>query len=453
MSKLYAESEAPSETFKKKCYQCLKGPNLIRTLVVLLCSCVVVQQITACVRKLINIPITTHTHFDFNETIMYPSLTFCREPPYKYDKMEEYGLYSHPRFTSVWRDFNFTHVTLDYLWEEITYSSDEFFVQYGFDGLVENVEVDSSLGFVMGRCYTLTPRVLSYKASQSAGYSLTLRHNALDIANSITTTPPGYHVYVHYSKEPFTEVEVYNGGLVDYLYVNTGETIDVKLSVDQYQKISRDHDPCVNWENYSTNECTTKHVSYLVGEAVGCSGPWMLSDLPRCDNYNDMRSLITEYINMYEDHNYTSCPRICRSYLYNAFVTFRRSDYTWDSMKKVWALNSGVATLETHLYIHFNTMMVSVYEERYNYDWNLFLSDLGGSIGFLLGLSVVGLMSMFGKLWGITVQPFIKPKDAPSSPGSAATADVKTVSKDLAMDLDYLKKCQEWHIKNDCNKK
>lgn len=25
-------------------------------------------------------------------------------------------------------------------------------------------------------------------------------------------------------------------------------------------------------------------------------------------------------------------------------------------------------------------MMVSVYEERYNYDWNVFLSDLGGSV-------------------------------------------------------------------------
>ncbi|KAI8436485.1 hypothetical protein MSG28_010044 [Choristoneura fumiferana] len=43
-------------------------------------------------------------------------------------------------------------------------------------------------------------------------------------------------------------------------------------------------------------ECTTNYVSTLVGEAAGCSGPWMTSDLPRCDNYNDMRNLITTYI-------------------------------------------------------------------------------------------------------------------------------------------------------------
>ncbi|KAI8436492.1 hypothetical protein MSG28_010047, partial [Choristoneura fumiferana] len=268
-------------------------------------------KITACVQKLIFIPITTYTHFDFNETLMYPSLTFCRQPPYKFDKMEEYGLYSHPRFTSVWRNFNFSRTTLD---------------------------------------------------------ELCCCHIAAWFC-------PGQMPHIDTK-----EVAVYNGGLIDYLYVNTGETIDVKLTVDQYEKISRDEDPCVSWENYSANECTTNYVSTLVGEAAGCSGPWMTSDLPRCDNYNDMRNLITTYINVYEDHNCTICPRICRAYLYNAFVTFRRSDYTWDSAQKVWALSFGDAVLETHLYLHFNTMMVSVYEERHNYDFNLFISDLGGSI-------------------------------------------------------------------------
>ncbi|XP_073956071.1 uncharacterized protein isoform X2 [Choristoneura fumiferana] len=404
-------------------------------------------QITACVQKLIFIPITTYTHFDFNETLMYPSLTFCRQPPYKFDKMEEYGLYSHPRFTSVWRNFNFSRTTLDELWEDITYTEDEFFVQYGLDGLVENVAVTSQLGFVQGRCHTLTPKVLSNKASRGTGYSLTLRHSTKDIVNSISTTPPGYNVYVHYSKEPFTEVAVYNGGLIDYLYVNTGETIDVKLTVDQYEKISRDEDPCVSWENYSANECTTNYVSTLVGEAAGCSGPWMTSDLPRCDNYNDMRNLITTYINVYEDHNCTICPRICRAYLYNAFVTFRRSDYTWDSAQKVWALSFGDAVLETHLYLHFNTMMVSVYEERHNYDFNLFISDLGGSIGFLLGLSVISLITIFGRAWSTMVLPFFKPRVKGTS--SASTADIKTVSKELSQDMDYMKKCQEWNFKND----
>lgn len=37
-------------------------------------------------------------------------------------------------------------------------------------------------------------------------------------------------------------------------------------------------------------------------------------------------------------------------------------------------------------------------EESYAYDWNLFVADLGGSLGFLLGLSVLGLVSMLEEI-------------------------------------------------------
>lgn len=52
----------------------------------------------------------------------------------------------------------------------------------------------------------------------------------------------------------FAEVNVYNGGHVDYFYVNTGDTIDVKLQVDQYVKIGKEDDPCSTMDNYSANE-------------------------------------------------------------------------------------------------------------------------------------------------------------------------------------------------------
>lgn len=59
------------------------------------------------------------------------------------------------------------------------------------------------------------------------------------------------------------EVEVYNGGLVDYIYVNTGETVTVKLTVDEYIKISEEDDPCSHAEDYSANV-----VWFKVGEAA-----------------------------------------------------------------------------------------------------------------------------------------------------------------------------------------
>jgi hypothetical protein len=71
----------------------------------------------------------------------------------------------------------------------------------------------------------------------------------------------------------FAEVSVYNGGLVDYLYSNVGETIDVKLKVDEYIMISDDDDPCISENGYSANivrllvinnPCFGRHVKPLV---------------------------------------------------------------------------------------------------------------------------------------------------------------------------------------------
>ncbi|XP_041979305.1 uncharacterized protein LOC121733199 [Aricia agestis] len=384
-----------NRTITGKCVKFFRGPNLLKTVVALACFALLVQQIASCIMKLIDVPVTTYTHFEFNRTVRYPSVTFCREPPYKYDKLIEYGLYSHPRFTSTWFGFNFSRISLDQLWEEITYDEQDFFVQYGLENLRENVVITSTLGFITGRCFTLSPRKVSRATSQAQGYSVTLQHQAADVATATSVLPPGYHVHVHYTEEPYTEVEVYNGGLVDYLYVNTGETVDIKLTVNEYVMISDDDDPCTDEPGYSANECTTEYVWREVGSAVGCSGPWMTSDLPPCDNFQDMRNLISTYINMQENHDSDKCHRTCRSLLYGAFVTDRQRHYGWNAR--------NAAELQTTLYIHFNNMMVSVYEERHNYDWNLFLADLGGSVGFLLGLSVIGLVAILSNFCAVVV--------------------------------------------------
>ncbi|KAJ2948852.1 hypothetical protein O0L34_g5778 [Tuta absoluta] len=448
------EEPEPVRSIKQKCVSCLKGPNLLKTLVIVVCTGIVVQQVVVCVRKLINVPVTTYTHFDFNKTIQYPSITLCREPPYKFDKMLEYNLYAHPRYTSRWIKFNFSDHNLDEVWRNITYEPSEFFVQYGLNGYPDNVEIETTIGFMTGRCYTLKPKIVHTQASRDTGYSVTLQHRAEDVATSTSIYPPGYHLYVHYSQEPFTEVQVYNGGLVDYLYVNTGETVDVKLTVDQYVMISSEDDPCTYEDNYNTNNCTAMHVWDLVGQAAGCSGPWMVtSRLPRCANYSSMRNLIVAYMDKYNRHNTVFCPRICRAYLYNAFVQERMKMYTWDSSALLWSERIGDAELQSQLYIHFNSMMVPVYEESYTYDWNIFIADLGGSVGFLLGLSVIGLISIVGQMWCSILMPYFKSSRKPSPSVTNSTITIDDLYKKQMdnhqsfKDQVFFKKCNDWQMK------
>lgn len=61
--------------------------------------------------------------------------------------------------------------------------------------------------------------------------------------------------------------------------------------------------------------------------------------------------------------------------------------------------------------------------------------------GFLLGLSVIGLMKMFGKTWRMFIQPFLRcDKDSARkhSETSIATIDVKN------LDQNYFDKCNGW---------
>ncbi|XP_045447835.1 uncharacterized protein LOC123656174 [Melitaea cinxia] len=429
-AKIEEEAEKPVN-LKEKCMNCFKGLNSFKTIVTLICVAVVVQQITVGILKLKNRPITTYTHFDFNKTITYPSVTFCREPPYKQDKLEKYGLYGHPRYTSTWRNFNFSRIPLDELWEEITYDAEDFFVQYGLDTQRSSVIVTPVMGFVMGRCYTMSPKILNSiaRTTPDSGYSITLHHYAADLVDPISVLPPGYHVHIHYIREPYTEVEVLNGGLVDYLYVNTGETVNVKLKVDEYVMINEGDNPCSNEQNYSANACTTQYVSDIVSEEVGCSGPWMSSDKPFCNNYNDMRRLISTYMTAYTNHNCQSCLRFCRAYLYDAYVNDRQMYYIWDSQDN-FSDNSEAAQLQTHIYMRFNNMMVSVYEERFNYDWNAFVADLGGSVGFLLGLSVIKLIDIISKIWMYLIRPWLaKRKKEKKKTIPTFENDIATITK------------------------
>lgn len=54
---------------------------------------------------------------------------------------------------------------------------------------------------------------------------------------------------------------------------------------------------------------------------------------------------------------------------------------------------------ESNLSLYFSSNLVTVMDEVLGYDWNNFISDMGGSLGFLLGLSVIGALSMVEQIF------------------------------------------------------
>lgn len=65
------------------------------------------------------------------------------------------------------------------------------------------------------------------------------------------------------------------------------------------------------------------------------------------------------------------------------------------SRKKIRVAESG-----SQISIYYTSKMVTNIEERAGYDFSQFLADMGGSLGFLLGLSVIGLIVVLEKVLG-----------------------------------------------------
>ncbi|KAJ9595504.1 hypothetical protein L9F63_013269, partial [Diploptera punctata] len=92
------------------------------------------------------------------------------------------------------------------------------------------------------------------------------------------------------------------------------------------------------------------------------------------------------YNNSSYDDLSCNCMRSCHSLQYTPYITRR------------YEMQSNGGTKLSHLYLYYTSRRIEVSEERLAYDWSLFLADLGGSLGFLLGLSVLGIIGIVERL-------------------------------------------------------
>lgn len=194
-----------------------------------------------------------------NETIDLPALTFCREPPYKQVVLEEYtdkGCY-HPSLTSCWKYFDFNETSLDEVFDQSTYSIDESIIQMGLLKESSNIANFSTLHFNLGKCHTVKPLTAIKYAHSRSGYSVLLKHDHQ--RRNLTTEPLyGWHIYFHQASENFSEVPVKAFGKVDYVFAESEEEIEIKLTNQYYMGTPTIDNICVESESYS-NLLVRKH--------------------------------------------------------------------------------------------------------------------------------------------------------------------------------------------------
>lgn len=89
-----------------------------------------------------------------------------------------------------------------------------------------------------------------------------------------------------------------------------------------------------------------------------------------------------------------------------------------------------VGTDYSQVFLYYTSKMVTTLEEKSSYDFTQFLADMGGSLGFLLGLSVIGFIIILEKTLGYLfldefVESQMKKKEQEASESKTQTEHVK----------------------------
>ncbi|KAH8392305.1 hypothetical protein KR215_005485 [Drosophila sulfurigaster] len=409
----------------------LRDPaKLIRYLVLFVCSIVVIVQLYECFSKLSDPPISTHSYYNVNETIEMPAITICREPPYKEDTLTNLskGGCPHPKYATCWMNYPYDELPLEEFFMNSTFEQDQTFYSYGLNGDPINVDIDSSLHFYMGRCYTLRPKLAMKRVSKQVGYSIVLEHNLFQSLSDVDLiSGAGWHVFIHDKRENFTEINMKGSGRVEYVFVNIREEIEVKLQSQIFSNVETRDEACSTQDGYSDLKCGEICIWKDLTDEVNCSGPWM-HDIEQepCNNSDSMRTLISDYRAVYEgDDDYNcNCLQPCESRIYTTYIQSRK---TFDQPEP-----------RTLIYIYYTTKLISMIEERPSYDTTQFIADVGGSLGFLLGLSVLGLIGILEHLMLFFCGDCIKRLQQKNEKRAQAenSEDAHSQSSDETLDVD-----------------
>ncbi|XP_061386620.1 uncharacterized protein LOC133322631 [Musca vetustissima] len=369
--------------------------KIIRYVVLFVCCIIVIVQLYECFSKLDNPPISTHSYYNLNETIEMPAVTICREPPYKEEELTEISgnNCTHPKYSSCWNLYPYDEVPISEFFINSTFNISETFYndQYGLNSFKSNVEITSNTQFFRGRCHTIRPKVALRRATKNSGYSIMLQHHVpkSDVDLDKYETRPGWHVYIHDPKENFTEVSMKASGRVEYVFVDIDEEIEIKLQSQYFSNIETKYQYCNKDENYSELKCGENCILDSVGKYANCSGPWLKNDhkMEPCNSYKSIMKLIGEYGRVYEsdDDPECDCEQPCESRIFSTYIQ-NRKNFTKNIEPS------------SQIYIYYTTKLISMMEERPSYDTTQFIADVGGSLGFLLGLSVLGLIGILEQI-------------------------------------------------------
>uniref|UniRef100_A0AAR5QAC6 Uncharacterized protein n=1 Tax=Dendroctonus ponderosae TaxID=77166 RepID=A0AAR5QAC6_DENPD len=372
-------------------------------------------QVGQCVHRLIVPPITTYYGFRLNDSMRYPSVTICRRPGFNTDIFPNYGLRRGQSLLNqnVFRNFYFDNFTIKEFLEDTTYDFDDVVNSYAFNGMGMHLAAAEWTLFhtiSYGKCFSFTPRETSSTYSISGGWIFSLKHDVIErFVDSYGVSQYGFHVYVHDPNEILTSGLEQDDSFLEYIYIEASEDIRLQLRYQEFLRVNTNENPCIDpgdQPTYSRSRCLEECYFHQIANSTNCTLPWLWllpeETLPQCSNVDQVTLLASLLLS----HNREtlmancSCPKSCHVTIYTPSIISRTK------------LNENQDT-RSFIAMHYANNLVTEMKELVGYNVTAFIADIGGSLGFLLGLSVVGFIRVIERIVCSIIKTYYQKKKKP----------------------------------------
>ncbi|XP_043230527.1 uncharacterized protein LOC122385924 [Amphibalanus amphitrite] len=276
-----------------------------------------------------------------------------------------------------------------------------------------------------GLCYTFRPSgPLVFNGRRRLAlvlHSDPAEHTAHGHSNYLRR--PAVDVFVAGDQPPIVDKDFEDAELSPHLSVDVGSVVSARLGASRWHRLPLRRRPCQPGAGHSRPRCLVSCRWEERSRVVGCRPPWSAAppSLPLCANQ-------TEFLGMlYKDFRVPSddpcvrrCLMACNSTTYELRVTSLLANRSG-----LLAVHRAVLELHWPYAIQLNA-------ERPGYSLSDLISDLGGSLSLLLGVSVVSAVQLaelgVRRALGLCLRhyrrrrrrPAVRAADCPLRPGGKA---------------------------------
>ncbi|KAH1016389.1 hypothetical protein HUJ04_007616 [Dendroctonus ponderosae] len=308
----------------------------------------------------------------------YPSVTICRRPGFNTDIFPNYGLRRGQSLLNqnVFRNFYFDNFTIKEFLEDTTYDFDDVVNSYAFNGMGMHLAAAEWTLFhtiSYGKCFSFTPRETSSTYSISGGWIFSLKHDVIErFVDSYGVSQYGFHVYVHDPNEILTSGLEQDDSFLEYIYIEASEDIRLQLRYQEFLRVNTNENPCIDPGDQPTY--SRSRVTLLASLLLSHNRETLMANC--------------------------SCPKSCHVTIYTPSIISRTK------------LNENQDT-RSFIAMHYANNLVTEMKELVGYNVTAFIADIGGSLGFLLGLSVVGFIRVIERIVCSIIKTYYQKKKKP----------------------------------------